>query len=402
MARFKYTAKTAEGALVKDFLDTDNEAALYAALKEKGLFLIDYKMTDRRKDLLSSDKAPGKLSLRQLSVFCSQISAMLGSGVSLVKAIDILYQQSFDKKMKRSLKLIYESVQKGEMLSEGMKRQTGVFPEIMLSMIESGEASGTLDTVMSKLAEQFEADLKLRNKLISSVTYPAILVVLCIGIVTLLIIAVLPTFSGMFAGLGEDLPPLTKALLGLSDTLRAYWYIYVFMLVAIPAGLGAWIKTKPGRLILDEFKLRAPLFGTVTTRLVSVRFCRTFATLFSSGMAMLPAIDIVSRVIGNQIVANYMDNVKEDIRKGVSLSHAISSIPIFPPMVHSMISIGEESGSLDTMLENTARYFDDELSNAIQRMVTFIEPALLVVMGGLVSMIILSIMLPMLSMYEAM
>ena len=402
MAKYRFSAMTASGGLVKEVMDAENENSFLSIVREKQLHLIDFKRIDRSAGFLTADVQSSKISLKNVAIFCRQVSTMLMSGVSLVKAIDILYQQSYDKKMKRSLQKLYESVQKGEMLSEGLSKQTGAYPEIMLSMIESGEASGTLDTVMQKLAAQFEADLKLRNKLISSVTYPAILVVLCIGIIGVLFVAVLPTFMGLFAGIGEDkIPALTLWLLSISNFVINKWYILLFIIIAIPAALQAYVKTETGRLQWDNLKLSAPLFGPLTSRITAVRFSRTFSTLFASGMALLPALEIVGRVVNNKVVADALSGVREDIRKGVSLSQAVSRVSAFPPMLYSMISIGEESGTLDSVLESTARYFDDEVENSMQRMITFIEPILLVIMGGVVAVVILSVMLPMLAMYQA-
>jgi len=399
MPKFKFTAKTATGQTVSETVDADSENIFLSNVKERNLYLINYRQADADLKLFSSNS--GKLSLKQIAVFCRQISAMLISGVSLIKAIDILYQQSYDKNLKSSVQKLYESVQKGDLLSEGLNKQKGVFPELMTSMVEAGEASGTLDTVMSKLATQFESDVRLRNKIISAVTYPAILSALCIGVVVLMVVVVLPSFGDMFAELGDNMPGVTKALLGFSENVGTYWYIYLFILIAIPVALSTYFKTPAGRLQLDSLKLRLPMFGLVNIRVVAVRFCRTFATLFSSGMPLMPVLDIVGRVVGNQVITNALMNVKEDIRKGVSLSQAVSRIQEFPPMVHSMISIGEESGTLDSVLESTARYFDDEVENAIQRMVTFIEPVLLIVMALVVGFVIISIMLPMMSMYES-
>ena len=399
MPKYKFTAKTAAGQTVSETFDADNESIFLTHIKERKLFLINYKQTEGGMDLFSSGS--GKLSMKQVAVFCRQISAMLISGVSLVKAIDILYQQSFDKKMRASVQKLYESVQKGDLLSEGLNKQKGAFPELMISMVEAGEASGTLDVVMSKLASQFESDVKLRSKIISAVTYPAILSALCVGVVTLMVVVVLPSFGDMFVEMGDAIPGVTKALLAFSNSVGTYWYIYLFILVAIPVALTTYFKTPAGRMQVDTLKLKLPMFGLVNIRVTAVRFCRTFATLFSSGMPLMAVLDIVGRVVGNHVITNALMNVKEDIRKGVSLSQAVSRIQEFPPMVHSMISIGEESGTLDSVLESTARYFDDEVENAIQRMVTFIEPVLLIVMALIVGFVIISVMLPMMAMYES-
>jgi len=402
MGKYRFSAKTASGDLIKEVLEAESESSFLSVIRDRQLFLIDFKRIDRSAGFLSADLQISKLSLKNLAVFCRQISTMLLSGVSLVKAIDILYQQSFDKKMKQSLQKLYESVQKGDMLSEGLKKQTGVYPEIMLSMIESGEASGTLDKVMHKLAAQFESDLKLRNKLISAVTYPAILMVLCVAIVGVLFLAVLPTFMGLFAGLGEEnIPGLTKMMMNISNWASSNWYILLFVVIALPLGLRAYFKTDAGRLQWDEFKLRAPLLGMLTSRVSAVRFSRTLATLFASGMALLPALEIIGRVVNNKVVEDAITGVREDIRKGANLSQAVSRVAAFPPMLHSMIAVGEESGTLDSVLESTANYFDDEVENASQRLITFVEPILLIIMGAVVATVILSVMLPMMAMYEA-
>jgi len=402
MAKFKFSAKTATGATVNEVMTADSENVFLSSVKERKLYLIDYKQLDAASmDLFAFDKS-SKLSLKQLTVFCRQIWAMMNAGVSLVKAIDILYQQSYDKVLKKSIQKLYESVQKGDLLSEGLRKQEGAYPEIMITMVESGEASGTLDVVMGKLADQFEADLKLRNKIGSAIAYPAILACLCVGVVALLVVVVLPSFGDMFADMGEDAMPLaTRMLLGMSVVVGSYWYVIIFLAVAAVFGLKSLFKTEKGRRFWDNLKLTAPMIGAVTVRVVAVRFCRTFATLFSSGMAMLPALDIVGRVVGNRVISDALANVREDIRKGVTLSQAVSRVPEFPPMIHSMISIGEESGTLDSVLESSARYFDDEVENAIQRMVTFIEPALLIFMAAIVAFVIISIMLPMVAMYQS-
>jgi len=405
MLKYKITAKTETGALVREVVEAENEADVLSILKHRNLFLITCKRDGGggSMELFSSGGKQSKLTLKQLTIFCRQIHAMLRSGVSLVKAIDLLYQQCYDKKLRISLQKLYESVQKGDLLSQGMSKQNGVYPELMISMVESGEASGTLDKVMGKLASQFESDSKLRNKIISSMTYPAILSILCVGVVVLLVAIVLPSFSGMFEDMdaGGSMPGITKALMTFSDTLVDYWYIFLFSAILIPLGINSYFKTERGRMQWDSFKLKAPLFGTLTKMIVAVRFCRTFATLFASGMAMIPALQIVGNTVGNKVISRELENVRDDVRKGATLSQAVSQVQRFPPMIHSMIAIGEESGSLNTVLDSTAEYFDDEVSNAIQRLLTFVEPALLIIMAAIVAVVILSIMLPMVSMYQA-
>lgn len=400
MPKYAYTARAFSGDLIKDTVFADNEAKLYELVKSNNQYLVSHKEVVEKGSAMSTISG-GKLKLKEVAIFCRQMSAMLFAGVSLVKSLDIMYRQTESKRMKIALQNLYENVQKGNLLSESLRKEEGAFPEIMVNLVESGEASGTLDEVMGKLARQFESDLKLRNKIKSALTYPAILMVLGIGVVALLVTVVLPTFIDMFETSGiEKLPLPTAILLGVSGFFTNYWYIALLVFVALVAAIRIFVKTDDGRLWWHQFLMKIPVVKTVVVKSITVRFCRTFAVLFSSGMPMLQSLSIVNRVINNKALELSMNSMSDDIRKGVAMSQAIQKVPIFPPMVQSMVSIGEESGSLDEMMENTAKYFDDELENDLQRMVALVEPIMIVLMAVVVGFIIISIMLPMLQIYQ--
>lgn len=398
MAKYSYTAKNSSGELIKGVTIADDPGKLYAIIKESSQFLVGYKEVIEKDSAMTSISG-GKLKLKEVAIFCRQMSAMLIAGVPLVKSIDIMYKQSESKKMKTSLQKMYESVQKGNLLSESLRKQDDAFPDIMVNLIESGEASGTLDTVMKKLATQFEAEMKLNNKVRAALTYPAILCVLGIGVVILLTTVVLPSFLSMFEGMGT-LPLPTRMLLFVSSSLTNYWYIMIAVIAGIVFLFRLYVRSDEGRLKWDTLVMKIPIARPVVVKTMTVRFCRTFAMLFSSGMPMLQSLSIVGRVMNNQAVKNSMNSMSDDIRKGITLSQAIQKVPFFPPMVQSMISIGEESGSLDQMLENSAEYFEDELENDLNKMVTLIEPIMIVMLAVVVGFIILAIMLPMLQIYQ--
>lgn len=402
MPTFRYRAVNSAGLQVKGTLAADDKEKFFAEAKARGLYLVNYREEEKRDE--SGDLgARSQLPLKKLAVFCRQTASLLKVGVSLVKAIDILYQQTTDKKMKSSIQKLYESVQKGSLLSEGMRRQPGKYPQMMINLIESGEESGTIDSAIDKLATQYESDLKLKNKVTSAMIYPIIIAVLGVGVVVLMCMVVLPQFMDMFEKAGvTDMPATTAILLGLAGFLTDYWYIVLFAIAVLVFGFRYYIKTEKGRLAWDGLKFKIPLLKGIQSRLVTVRFCRTLATLFACGMPMLQSITIVSKVVNNAAVGAQLGEVNEDIRKGLSLSNAIRKVTYFPPLVHSMISIGEESGSLDTMLENAAGYFNDELENSIAKMVSMIEPIMICAMGGVVAFIILSIMQPMMQIYSSM
>lgn len=401
MVKYKYAAKTIHGKIVSGIINADDEERFLADIKDRSLYLIKYKEIVTASKEISFGKN-GPLPLKQIAIFCRQISALLKVGVSLIKAIDILYQQTTNKKMKESIKLIYESVQKGCLLSEALRKQTNKYPNIMIHLIESGEASGTMDQALSKLATQFESDLKLKNKITTAMVYPIILSILGIGVVILMVTFVIPRFMDMFVQAGIDKLPLpTRVILGLSSAITSYWYYILFAILLIIFSLKVYTKSLKGKLKWDEFKLHVPLFKSIIQKTAIVRFCRTTSTLFSSGMPMLQALSIVINIVGNTAISSQITEASEDIKKGMTLAQSMHRVTHFPSMIQSMILIGEESGSLDYMLENASNYFNDELENSIARMVTLIEPMLIVIMGIAVAFIISAIMLPMASIYNS-
>jgi type IV pilus assembly protein PilC len=277
--------------------------------------------------------------------------------------------------------------------------QAGVFPELMINMIEAGEASGKLDSVSVKLADHFEKDVKLKAKIRTAMTYPIILSLLTVAVVLILVTQVLPVFVGMFDATEMVLPLPTRIVMGFSAILTGYWYLLILFIGAIVLGFRAYVATDEGRMNWDSFQMKMPLVGSTITKISAVRFTRTLATLLGSGMTLLQALEIVIKVVGNRKVMEGLMVTREDIRKGISLSNSLRKVDVFPPMVYSMIGIGEESGTMEKMLEKCAEYYDDEVENAIQKLVSMIEPLLIIVMGVVVGFIIVSIMLPIFDIY---
>lgn len=398
MREYICTVKKSNGSLMKKYVaKADDEAALIAQLKSNKLFLVDYKVKEQRKDIVGGTKIT--LSSKDLSILCRQLSSMLLSGVTLIKALNILYLQMEKKNIKECIKRLYESVQRGDQFSEAIRKQTGVFPELMISMVEAGEASGKLDHVISKLADQFEKDTKLKAKIKSAMTYPLILVFLAIAVVLILVTQVLPIFMGMFEESGQVLPLPTQILVAFAGILRGYWYLVIMGLVGLVILVKSYISTEKGLRKWHELELQIPVINNTVTKIAAVRFTRTLSTLLSSGMSLLQALEIVIKVVGNRVVMDGLIVTKEDIRRGMSLSQSLRKVSALPPMVYSMIGIGEESGSIENMLEKCAEYYDDEVENAIQKLITMMEPLLIVIMGVVVGFIIIAMILPILNLY---
>jgi type IV pilus assembly protein PilC len=398
MQEYICTVKKGNGNLIKNYkVKVEDESSLIMQIKSNKLFLVDYKLKEERKDIVGGSKIT--LSTKDIAILCRQLSSMLSSGVTLVKALNILYLQMEKKNIKACIKKLYESVQRGDQFSEGIRKQSGVFPEIMISMVEAGEASGKLDHVITKLAEQFEKDVKLKAKIQSAMTYPIILMVMAIGVVLILVTQVLPIFMGMFAESGMVLPLPTQILIAFSNILRGYWYLVLIGIAAIVLLGKSYLSSEAGLRNWHSLELRLPIIKGTVMKISAVRFTRTLSTLLSSGMSLLQALEIVIKVVGNRVVMDGLNITKEDIRRGMSLSQSLRKVSALPPMVYSMIGIGEEAGTIENMLEKCAEYYDDEVENAIQKLVTLMEPLMIVFMGVVVGFIIISMILPIFDLY---
>ena len=398
MQEYICTVKKSNGGLLKNYLvKAENEASLVTQLKANGMYLVNHKTKDTSKDIVGGSKV--SLSTIDIALLCRQLSAMLASGITLVKALDILYLQVEKKKSKEVVRQLYESVQRGEQFSEALKKLKGVFPEMMISMVETGEASGKLDQIMLKLAEQFEKDVKLKARIRTAMTYPIILLVLAISVILILVTQVLPIFMGMFEESGMALPLPTQILIAISDFIRGYWYVAIIIIGIIVLLFRSFLATEKGRYDWHSFVLKLPVAGNTSLKIATVRFTRTLATLLSSGMSLLSALEIVIKVVNNRVIMKDLNITKEDIRKGMSLSQSLRKVGSLPPMVYSMIGIGEEAGSIETMLDKCSDYYDDEVENSIQKLVSLMEPVMIVIMGVVVGFIIISMMLPILDIY---
>lgn len=397
MPEYIYTAKDYAGKVINGVIETENREAFYRTLRERSQFCLTVKEAGRQS--MNIRLTGNKIKLKALSIFCRQFSTMISAGLPVIKCLDILYEQTEDKQFKAIILGVYEAVQRGDSLSRAMKAQKNAFPLLLLNMIEAGEASGSLDSVMQRMADQYEKDSKLQNKVTQALIYPAFLSVLTVAVVVVLLTFVLPTFLRMFAQFGGKLPITTRILLGLSGAITNYWYIFIGAIVLISVLWTAFLKSRQGRLAWDHFKLRMPVLGKILLVVESARFSRTLASLFSSGMPIIQSIEIVTKVMKNSYVQNRLYQVNEDVRRGVSISGSVKKLNVFPAMLCSMLSIGEESGNMDEILNKTAAYYDEESDTAISKMIALLEPVMIVLLAVIVGFIIISIITPIFSLY---
>jgi len=325
---------------------------------------------------------------------------MLEAGISLAGALDVIREQTVNPTLKDCLNDMYTNIQKGLSLSTVMRYFPDIFPPILLSMVEAGEVSGQLDRVFTRLADQFEKDYKQRQKIKGAMTYPIIILIIAAIVVAVMVTVVIPQFGNALAGMNVELPKLTQFMMNMSKFVTTYWYVFLLLLVGLIVGLKAMSDSKRGKQLLDNIVLKLPMVSDVIRTMMTARLSRTLATLLSSGVLMIESMEITRKVLGNSILMQKMEGVIENLKAGHSLTSSITEMQYFPPMALSMIKTGEESGNLDETLQKSAGFFEDQLEEKIQKLTTFIEPAIMIVLGGVVAFIILSVLYPMISVYQ--
>ncbi|MGN1423048.1 MAG: type II secretion system F family protein [Oscillospiraceae bacterium] len=389
MKKFSYVATDVNGKTVRGQEMAEDYLELQQKLKERGLYCTRYR------DLGANNAADVKYKFKtkEVSFISRQLASMTSAGLSLVRALNILQEQQENKKAKAVLLDIYEEVQKGKSFSDVLNTKPGVFPELFVSMVSAGEASGTLDQMLNRISDHFANANKTANKAKSAMVYPLVLFVLLIAVIVLLFVAVLPQFGSMMAP--EDMPPLSAALMAFSDSLINQWYIYVIAVAALIVAIWFILKTPVTRLKFDELILKIPKVGKLISTMYTGRFARNMANLYGAGLQMVDCIEKSVSVIGNSYVTERFKDVVADIKLGESMSKSIEKTGIFEGMFTSIIYVGEESGTLDTILGKAADYYDEEADAAITKLVGLMEPLMIIIMGVAIG-VFLAGMFPML------
>lgn len=385
MKSFSYTAKDAMGNASKGVISAETEQEFLEKIRDRGLFC-----TSHAEVSSSKSKSIHKFKTKELAFNCRQLSAMLSSGLTLVKALDILCREQPTEAAKAVWLDIYENVQKGESFSTSLTMQDGAFPQFLISMVNAGESSGSLDVIMQRMSDHYANENALNNKIKGALIYPIILGVLSVAVVILLFVFVLPALFDMFDP--ESMPALTKAMVAISNFLINQWYIMVGI-VAVLAGAGLYMSRLPAtKAKLDRFKLTGPGFGKLVVKIYTGRFARTLSSLYSSGIPMVECLQRASAVLNNSYISEKFEDVIAEVKQGEPLSASIQRTEIFESMFTSIIYVGEESGALDEILSRTAEYYEEEAESAVQRLVTMIEPIMIIFLGVVVGLIVASVL----------
>ncbi|BCZ45238.1 type II secretion system protein F [Clostridium gelidum] len=397
MANFKYRAMNADGEKIEGAREADSKGEVIEFISSNGYYpLMVEEIIESSKIELKFNE---KVKLKDISIFCRQFYTMLDAGVPILTCLNILSKQTQKKILKEALIEIEQDVEKGGILSEAMKKQKKIFPDLLVSLIEAGEASGTLNSIMLRMSSHYEKENKTNNKVKNAMIYPVILSFVAVIAVVFILVYVMPTFKGIFEQSGTVLPWSTKLLLGSGDFLKDNFIVIIVALIGITIGGKYYFSTENGSIFSSKMKLKLPIIKKFTEMVIVSRFTRTLSTLLASGLPLIKAIDIVSGVVENKIAEKALLQVKEKISKGEELNISMRATGIFPEMLYSMVKIGEETGSIDSILSKTADFYDEELETTIQATVALMEPLLIVVMGLVIGFIIMSVMLPMYDSY---
>lgn len=392
MTVFKYTAKNMEGKMFRGTMDVPNENLLSKALREQGLYLVRAKSGEGR--------GAKKLTSKQLSEFNGELSNLLASGVSLVRALDIISNEEGVTPFARQVyTAVLAEVKKGVSLSEAMEQQ-GVFQELMLGMIRSGESNGNLDAVTGRLAIHYQKEAKLNQQVKSAMAYPLFLLVLCLVIVVVLVTFVLPQFEELFAEM-ETLPLPTVILMGVSDFLTESWLFVLLGTAALVIVFRLALGLPKVRRAIDSAKVHLPVIGKLNKIIYTARFARTMSSLYSSGMPIVAALKTAGETIGNKYVEDQFEEAGAKVRSGVALSEALGQIDGLLKKLSSTIFVGEESGRLDFMLDSIADSMEQEAQEATKRLVSLLEPLMIVLMAIVVGFVVVAVMLPIYASYGA-
>lgn len=395
MPKYAWVGKNRSGQVQKGEMEAPNQGAVLAQLRKAGVMPSEVK--ERGKGLDMEIKIPGfgqKVTTKNLVIFTRQFSTMIDAGLPLIQCFEILARQQDNKTFKRILVNIKENVEAGATFADSLKKHPRVFDDLYVNLVAAGEVGGILDTILNRLAAYIEKALKLRKKVKSAMTYPATIVGIAILVIAVILVFVIPAFEQMFADFGGALPAPTQIVINLSRFVKDYILVILGVVVAFVFLMKYLYRTKKGRQKYDAWSLRLPIFGPLVRKVAIAKFSRTLGTMLTSGVPILDALDIVAKTAGNKVVEKAVYNVRDSIREGKTIAEPMEKSGVFPPMVCQMVAVGEQSGSIDTMLNKIADFYDDEVDDAVANLTAMMEPLLMLFLGITVGGLVIAMYLP--------
>ena len=400
METFSYTAVGADGKEKKGSIVAETREDAARSLKDQGLLPMSIgKQSALDKDINFSFGKKG-VKVRDISVFCRQFSSIIKAGVNVINALSMMSEQTENKKLKAAIKNVQSNVEKGETLSSAMRSEGDIFPSLLVSMVAAGEASGSLETAIERMAIQFEKDAKISGMVKKAMIYPIILIVVMIGVVIAMMMFVIPNFMDMFEGLDAEMPFMTVMVINMSNFILDKWWLLILIVAGIVFAYKSYYKTDAGRHVIDRIKIKIPVFGVLTVKTACARFSRIMSTLLSAGMPMISAIEIAAGTMDNVLFKDALQKVRSGVALGMGFSQQIGVTRLFPAMLVHMVGIGEETGNIEDMLTNVANYYDEEVELATQSVTALMEPMIIIVMAVVVGALVLAIYQPMITLYS--
>ncbi|MBK9040000.1 MAG: type II secretion system F family protein [Bdellovibrionales bacterium] len=399
MPIYIFQAKSTDGKFVKGEVEALNEAE--ARVKIRAQKMIPIKITARgglNKELKKFALFKDSVSRKDLQIFTRQLAVLIGAGVPVVQSLEAMIQGARSPALGRVLEKVVEDVEKGKPLAQAMGVHGHVFDRMYVNLITAGEEGGMLDGVLNRLAEYIEKSVKMKGKIVGALWYPGAIVVVATGVIVGILVFVIPQFVAMFEGMGQELPTLTQWVINASKMVQKYWYLVIAVVVGIPLSLKTYYATENGRKILDAFILDVPIFGDLILKGSIARFTRTLSTLLQAGVRIMDSLEIAANTAGNWIIENAIQKAKTSVSKGKTLAEPLKQEKYMPNMVVQMISVGEQTGNLDTMLGKIADFYEDEVDQAANTLTSMIEPLLMVFLGGIIAVLVVAMYLPIFNM----
>jgi type IV pilus assembly protein PilC len=390
---YMWKGKSPSGEILSGEYAADTKEDLIGYLRKRKIIITSVR--ERSKEFSITMPWEKRVSVKDLGVFTRQFATMINAGLPMVQCLDILSSQIEKPYFRQTVATVMSDVEGGSTLGEALAKHPNIFSRLFVNMIEAGEAGGILDLILNRLAVYLEKADQLQRKIKSAMTYPSVVCFVALGATLFMLMFIIPTFAKMFSDFGGELPTPTKIVMGLSNFLRLYWYFLLGGAVAAIIAFNRFYKTDVGRTKMDGLMLKIPVLGMVIRKGAVARFTRTLGTLISSGVPILNGLEITARTSGNKIIEIAVMETKESISQGNTISDPLKKCGVFPPMVTQMIGVGEQTGALDEMLEKIANFYDDEVDTAVDSLTSIIEPAMIVVMGGIVGSMLIAMYLPM-------
>ena len=398
MATFVYKVRDRSGKIFTGNMEGENRNSVVSRLREMDYFITS--VNEKRGNILLSKQANliKSIKLRDLTIFYRQFATMVNAGLTLVNSLDILTEQVENKALADNIKAVKSDVEAGSTLADAMAKYPQVFSELYISMVRAGEIGGVLDEILNKIADLMEKEFALKQKIKSAMAYPSFVAGAAVLMSIFMLAFILPQFATVFTQFGGELPALTQFFVTLTVLFNKYWYIFFIVFAGLVAAFLAYIKTPNGKLNFDKFKLNAPIIGEINRKGAVSRFTRILGTLIKSGVPILEALQVSSNAIGNLVLSAAVLGAKTKIKEGQSISSPLAASGVFPPMVTQMIMVGEESGELEEMLVNVAKFYDEEVDRTVEKLTAIIEPVMMLFIALIIGVMVIAMYLPIFNM----